>query len=129
MNKSGLILGEAGVGKTHTACDTCNNLLEKNLPAIFIRGSNFSNGSIEGQLRQFLDIPPSYSWNDFLKSLSAAAEAYHTRIPLIIDGLNEAIDNGTLSNVWESGLQGFVEEIKRVENIALITTCRLELPP
>ena len=118
------ILGEAGIGKTHTACNVCSERLESGLPAIFIRGSSFSNASIEDQLRKTLDIPPSYSWNDFLRALSAVAGAYHTRIPLIIDGLNEAIDNGTLSNVWKLGMKGFVEEIKQIKNIALITTCR-----
>jgi len=118
------ILGEAGIGKTHIACNIADERLKSELPAIFIRGSSFSKGQIEDQLRKILDIPPSYSWNDFLKALSSVADAYHTHIPLIIDGLNEATDNDTLSDVWKLGLKGFVEEIKQAENIVLITTCR-----
>ena len=65
----------------------------------------------------------------FCKHCQLLLDAYHTRIPLIIDGLNEATvneatDSGTLSNVWKLGLKGFVEELKQIENIMLITTCR-----
>ena len=86
--------------------------------------NHYSNQSIEEQLLHILDIPPSYSWDNFLQALSAAAEAYHTRIPLIIDGLNEATHNGVFSKVWELSLQGFVHELAQTKNVVLITTCR-----
>ena len=125
-NKSELnILGDAGVGKTHIACNICDERLNTGLPALFIRGIRFtSNQSIEEQLRSILDIPPSYSWNDFLQALSADAEAHHTRIPLVIDGLNESTHNGAFSNVWRLGLKGLVQEIAQTKNLVLITTCR-----
>ena len=118
------IFGDAGIGKTHIACNICDDRLKTGWPALFIRGSHFTSGSIEGQLRSILDIPPPYSWNDFLQALSAAAEAYHTRIPLIIDGLNESSHNGTFSDVWKLGLKGLVQEIAQTNNLVLITTCR-----
>ena len=126
INESDLhILGDAGIGKTHVACNICDNQLKNKLPALFVRGSLFATEQpIEAQLRTILDIPPSYSWHDFLQALSAAAEAYHTRIPLIIDGLNESVHNGTFSNVWELGLKGLVQEIAQTKNVVLITTCR-----
>jgi len=119
------ILGDAGIGKTHIACNICHDRLDTELPALFIRGICFtSDRPLEEQLRNILDIPPSYSWNDFLQALSAAAEAYHTRIPLIIDGLNESTHNGAFSNVWRLGLKGLVQEIAQTKNLVLITTCR-----
>ena len=119
------ILGDAGVGKTHIACNICDERLNAGLPALFIRGMRFTRDqSIEEQLRSILDIPPSYSWNDFLQALSAAAEAYHTRVPLVIDGLNESTHNGAFSSVWRLGLEGFVQEIAQFKNLVLITTCR-----
>ena len=126
INKSDLhILGDAGIGKTHIACNICDDRLTNGLPALFVRGSLFTTEQpIETQLRTILDIPPSYSWHDFLQALSAAAEAYHTRIPLIIDGLNESVHNGTFSKVWERGLTGLVREIAAIKNLVLITTCR-----
>ena len=126
INESDLhILGEAGIGKTHIACNICDDRLKNGLPALFVRGSLFTTEQpIEAQLRTILDIPPSYSWHDFLQALSAATEAYHTRIPLIIDGLNESVHNGTFSNIWELGLKGLVQEIAQTKNVVLITTCR-----
>lgn len=119
------ILGDAGIGKTHIACNICDDRLKNGLPALFVRGSLFTTEQpIEAQLRTILDIPPSYSWHDFLKAFTAAAEAYHTRIPLIIDGLNESVHNSTLSKVWELGLKGLVQEISQTKNLVLITTCR-----
>ena len=126
INESNLhILGDAGIGKTHIACNICDDRLKNGLPALFVRGSLFTNEQpIETQLRTILDIPPSYSWHDFSQALSAAAEAYHIRIPLIIDGLNESVHNGTVSKIWELGLKGLVQEITQAKNLVLITTCR-----
>ena len=119
------ILGDAGIGKTHIACNICDDRLKVGFPALFIRGSHFtSDRSIEEQLLRILGISSSYSWGDFLQALSAAAEAYHTRIPLVIDGLNESTHNGAFSNVWRLRLQGLVQEIARTKNLVLITTCR-----
>ena len=119
------LLGEAGIGKTHIACNICDDRLKAELPALFISGIRFtSDRPVEEQLLRILDIPSSYSWNDFLQALSAAAEAYHTRIPLIIDGLNESTHNGTFSNIWRLGLKGLVQEIAQTKNLVLITTCR-----
>ena len=126
INKSDLhILGDAGIGKTHITCNICDDQLKNGLPALFVRGSLFTTDQpIEAQLQTILDIPRSYGWHDFLQALSAAAEAYHTRIPLIIDGLNESVHNGTFSNIWELGLKGLVREIIQTKNLVLITTCR-----
>ena len=126
INKSDLhILGDAGIGKTHIACNICDDRLKNGLPTLFVRGSLFTTEQpIETQLRNIFGIPPSYDWHDFLQALSAAAEAYHTRIPLIIDGLNESVHNSTFSKVWELGLKGLVQEIAQAKNLVLITTCR-----
>ena len=119
------IFGDAGIGKTHVACNICDDRLKSGLPALFIRGSHFtSDQPIEEQLLRILNISSSYSWENFLQALSAAAEAYHTRIPLIIDGLNESTHNGAFSNVWRLGLKGFIQEIARTKNLVLIATCR-----
>lgn len=126
LNHSELkIFGNAGVGKTHIACNICDNRLGTELPALFVRGVLFTDDqSIGAQLHKKFGIRASYSFQDFLQALSAAAEAYNTRIPLVIDGLNEATDNGTLSKVWQKYLKGFIYEIAQTKNVVLITTCR-----
>ena len=119
------IFGDAGTGKTHIACNICEDRLKDRLPALFVRGSLFMNNqTLEKQLQDILDISPYFNWDDFLQALSAAAEAYHTRIPLVIDGLNESTHNGAFSKIWELGLKGLVQEITQTKNVVLITTCR-----
>lgn len=119
------IFGDAAVGKTHIASHICYERLEAELPALLVSGIKFTGDQpVEKQLLYILDIPPSYSWSDFLQALEAAAEAYHTRIPLVIDGLNEATQNGVFSEVWRLGLPGLIQEITQTNNIVLITTCR-----
>ncbi len=119
------ILGDAGDGKTHLACWTCDDRISSGLPALFLPGRNFTgDGSLESQLRDLLDIPPSYGWGDFVRALDAAAQAHRTRIPIVIDGLNEAVRGGAFSDVWERHLPGLVEEISKTPNVALLTTSR-----
>jgi hypothetical protein len=119
------VLGHAGTGKSHVAAGICKKRLDLSLPALFILGRQFKTGEpITTQLLQILDVPKSYSWNDFLQALSAAAEAYQTRVPMVIDGLNEATYEGRFSTIWRDQLQGLVTEISSTPNIVLITTCR-----
>ena len=119
------IFGDAGTGKTHIACNICDDRLKNGLPALFVRGILFTTEkTLEKQLQDIFDISPYFNWDDFLQALSAAAEAYHTRIPLVIDGLNESTHNGAFSKVWELYLKGFVHEIAQTKNVVLITTCR-----
>ena len=126
INESDLhILGDAGIGKTHITCNICDNQLKNGLPALFVQGNLFTTAQpIKAQLQTIFDIPRSYGWHDFLQALSAAADAYHTRIPLIIDGLNESVHNSTFSNIWKLGLTGLAQEIAQTKNLVLITTCR-----
>jgi hypothetical protein len=119
------ILGDAGVGKTHLASHIVDERLEEDLPAILISGSRFSGDRpIEEQMKGILDIPASYSFHDFLCALDSAAKSYRTRIPLVIDGLNEAMSGGMFSGIWRTGLSGLVTQIEEVRNVALVTTCR-----
>lgn len=119
------MIGDAGSGKTQLAAEICFERLNTSFPAIFVSGKHFAgSGPIEDQLRAILDIPPAYSWNDFLMALDAAANAYRTRIPIFIDGLNESVRNGCLSDVWKLGLPGFCKELGSTNNVALLTSCR-----
>ncbi|MFA5793439.1 MAG: hypothetical protein WC980_00005 [Candidatus Brocadiia bacterium] len=124
------IFGNAGLGKTHSAANICAMRLKDKLPALFLNGKIFTGtGLLNTQLLDNLDIPRSYNLNDFLSALDSAAEAYHTRIPIIIDALNEATQNGEFSNIWRRHLSSLVNDIGRHKNIVLITTCRTTYKP
>lgn len=118
------IYGEAGVGKTHVVFDLCHRYLESDFPAIFLSARGFRNGrSLVEQLRDRLDVPPSYSWSDLLAALDSVAQAYRRRLPIVIDGLNESgpVD---YNNLWITDLHSLIAEIKNHPALLLITTCR-----
>ncbi|WP_158666627.1 NACHT domain-containing protein [Salinibacter altiplanensis] len=119
------VLGHAGTGKTHLAFDLCYSRLEASQPSILLIGASIkSREPLRRQLLNVLDIPSSYSWQDFLDALDVAAERSLGRLPIVIDGLNESVVDGQLSTVWEDELEGFVDEIEQYKNLALVTTCR-----
>jgi hypothetical protein len=119
------LIGNAGVGKTHLSSHICLERLKSDLPALLVLGLHFtSDEPIHTQLLYILDIPAAYGWHDFLYALEATAQAYHTRIPIVIDGLNEAMRNGAFSDVWKTGLAGFIQEIAQTNDVVLVTTSR-----
>jgi hypothetical protein len=119
------VFGDAGVGKTHLACNIADQRLRAGLPAILISGGHFvSDRPLNEQLLRILDIPSSYSWSDFLSALEAAAQAYRTRLPIVIDALNEAAPGTSATNLWRRGLPGLLAEFSTRPHLVLITTCR-----
>ncbi len=119
------VLGGAGFGKTHFACHTCRVRLDCGVPALLVLGVHFaSDRPLTEQLRTILDIPPTYRVDDFLQALSTAAQVYRTRLPIVIDGLNEATESGAFSGVWQRDLAAFVGDIARSTGLVLVTTSR-----
>jgi len=115
------IFGEAEIGKTHISCHICEERVNNNLPAILLLGRDFTrNKPIEKKILEILDIPSRYSWFEFLSALESMAEAYRTRIPIVIDALNES----ETTNIWKNQLTGFIESLKKYPRIILINTCR-----
>lgn len=115
------IFGKPYIGKTNLSCDICQERIENNLPAILLLGKQFSlTTPIEEQILRILDIPQNYSWNDFVGALQTTARVYRTKIPIVIDALDEAV---TMS-IWKNGLHGFSSTIDTLSQVVLITTCR-----
>jgi len=115
------IFGEAEIGKTHIACYLCEGKVKNNSPAILLLGRDFTKDkNIEKKILEILDIPIQYSWYDFLSALESMAEAYRTRIPIVIDALNES----ETTDIWKNQLPGFTESLKKYPRIILINTCR-----
>ena len=119
------IIGGPGVGKTHLVSHIIDERTRSGLPALLVPGSWFRNEQpIWQQMLRLLDVPANYSWDDFLSALNSCGQAYQTRIPLVIDGLNEARANGALSEIWKNELPVLVTQVGQTKNVVLITTCR-----
>jgi len=115
------IFGGAGIGKTHIACHISQERISKGLPAILLLGKHFTNAlPIENQILKILGIPTSYSWKDFIEALQSAAEVYKTKIPIVIDALNEA----QVVDKWKRELPGFAYALTNLPQVVLMTTCR-----
>lgn len=115
------VLANAGFGKTHLTAHIADSRVSQNLPTILLLGEQFSAGmTIEGRIRQICDIPPGYSWDDFVAALEACGDAGRARVAILIDALNEAVP----VDIWRQQLAGFVASLKGRSKIALITTTR-----
>ena len=119
------IFGSAYHGKTYTSKNLCHSMLRDGKPALFISGSKFvENKSVKSQLKTILDIPSQFTIEKFLDALNKLAKAHKTKLPIIIDGLNESTNGISTSNIWENDLKEFINEIRMRKNLSLITTCR-----
>lgn len=116
------ISGDAGMGKTHLAINIYERQLKQKLPSIFIFGKNFnSTDSLVEQLKQQLDVPTDWNLDDFLGALNIAGKVYDSKVPIILDGLNESI---SWKEIFTDNLEALCIKIKSYPNLVLITTYR-----
>ena len=116
------IFAEAGYGKTHLACSLADNHLVKGLPVLFLMGASFRNcNSIESKIKELMQQPADLTTDDLLDSLDYLAFLYECKLPIIIDGLNEAAPS---ENRWKDELPPLVRKIRERNNLVLVTTCR-----
>jgi hypothetical protein len=120
------LLGNAGIGKTHICTSIARDYLDAKKPAIFIPASKFTEHSnIENQFLDLLDIKSKYSFGEFLDTLNALGILHNVRVPLIIDGLNESVnEKGMLNPRWKKDIRGLEQQVSTFSNIVLLTTCR-----
>jgi len=118
------ITGEAGMGKTHISFNIYEDQITKqNNPAIFIFAKDICTDlSLENQLKDNLNIPIDWAFDDFLGALELTARVNKTKVPIIIDGLNES---DYWNSIWKNGLEKLIIKIKTYyPHIVLITTYR-----
>jgi hypothetical protein len=115
-----LVIGAAGVGKTHAICDTARQRLEEGLLSIVVLGDKLTHGDVLDQVRQRLGLQATLSRDALLTALDAAGEASGAPLLLFIDALNERNPR----TAWKSDLASLVEQIRRFANLRLCLSCR-----
>ncbi|MCP1298733.1 hypothetical protein NK356_06115 [Chryseobacterium sp. S0630] len=116
------ILSSAGYGKTNIACNIAQNCIEKNIPAVLILGSTFRKLDFPQKIiLESIGIDKDYSFKQFLQALNTLGFSKGVKIPIIIDGLNES---NPYKDIWKTNIFDIIAEIKKLDHICLITTCR-----
>ena len=118
-------LADPAKGKTHISCDIAYKNIERQRPVIFLTGDKFTNEtSITESIKKNLDIPTQYTFEDFIQALDIYGSINNSKIPIIIDGLNETTFNRLFSPIWKNHLDSLIEKTSKSQNVVVITTCR-----
>ena len=115
------VLADAGGGKTQMAAQLTAQQADR--PAgIFLQGRALHRGQTLNDLASQFSIHgnPVPSMEKLLAALDAAAKRASCRLPLVIDGLNEAEN----PKDWKVHLASLKETVKKYPNILIVCTLR-----
>lgn len=113
-----LLVGAAGMGKTHLFCDVASQRLSSCLPTVLLFGAHFRNDEPWSQITRLLNL--SCDKEQFLGALDAAAQARNARSLILIDALNE----GDGRDLWQKHLSGMLEALARYPRVAIGVSVR-----
>ena len=113
-----LLLGEAGIGKTHFLCDIAKKRLNEDYPTIIMLGHHFQQFTdLEIQIVKLLTI--DISFKEFIQKLNRQALKTKRRCLIIIDAINEG-DN----KAWKKNLNSFIKQIENYKGLGFVISCR-----
>ena len=115
------LLADAGGGKTQIAAQL--TAAQDNRPAgVLLHGRNLHKGQTLDNLVSCLSLNdhPMTSMEKLLVALDAAGKRARCRLPLIIDGLNEAEN----PKDWKAPLATLSETVKQYPNVLVVCTLR-----
>lgn len=115
------VLADAGGGKTQMAAQLTAPQ-EKRPAGIFLQGRNLHRGQSLDDLAKNLSINgiPMPSMEILLAAMDAAGKRACCRLPILIDGLNEAEN----PKDWKSELASLSEIVKKFPNVLVVCTLR-----
>lgn len=114
------IIGDAGVGKTHSLCDFAHARHRKGLRSILLFGDRFTDGSeCWIAIARMLGLGDINSEAQLLDRLNAAGQATGEPLLIVIDALNESRER-----YWLSRLRSLAAAVGDREWLCLALTCR-----
>lgn len=118
------VLADAGGGKTQMAAEITAEVPGKRPAGVFMRGSELHSGRTLDDLPKCNGITiqgiPIPSMEALLAALDAAGQRARRRLPLIIDGLNEA----QCPTDWKDPLCSLATMLDRFANVLVVCTVR-----
>lgn len=118
-----LIIGRAGVGKTHLFCDVAARRVRDGHPTVLLLGQEFDQRSLLPQIGESSGLGGTL--HDVLAVLDAASEAAGCLGLFMIDALNESTD----PERWPDDVRALAAATARYPHIALVLSCRTEFVP
>lgn len=115
-----LILGQAGMGKTHLVCDiTKDRIYRKLAPTILVLGEKLLD--INNSLKSIFQASSlDGDVNSILKGLNDVGKKKKSRALIIVDAINEADRNG-----WKSGVRNLIKQVEKYPWVGVVMTCRV----
>lgn len=115
-----LLVGEAGVGKSHILADIATTRLQEKNGCIFLLGQHFTSDDSPWTqiLRNLLRL--NCSEKELLGALNARAEAQVERLIFIVDALNE----GRGKYFWPEHVNGFINSFASYPWLGLVLSVR-----
>ncbi|MGZ6519146.1 MAG: ATP-binding protein, partial [Bacteroidia bacterium] len=115
-----ILLGEAGIGKSHLLADIANKRINENKACILLLGQQFS--SEESPWTQIINhlLRLKCNEHEFLDALNAKAETQGERLLFMVDAINE----GKGRYFWESHIKGFINAFSKYPWLGLILSIR-----
>ncbi|MDJ0899804.1 MAG: hypothetical protein QNJ55_13440 [Xenococcus sp. MO_188.B8] len=113
-----LLLGKAGMGKTHLLCDVAQYRVNSGLPTVLLLGEQFNNA--EPWLQMISHLGLSCSREEFLGALNSAGEARQSKALILIDALNE----GEGKKLWKKYLAGILAILSNYPWISIAVSVR-----
>lgn len=114
-----IVTGDAGCGKSHLLADLACSRMKNNEITLLFLGNHFSSDeNIGKQIVNELEL--DLTSQEFLERLNDKARYQKSRILIIIDALNECKN----TQLWNTRLERFINEIKQYEWLGLIVSIR-----
>lgn len=115
------VLAEAGGGKTQIAAQLTSKQ-SKRPAGILLHGRDLHKGeNLDNLSRKYLiNGKPVNSFESLIASLDSAGKRASCRLPIVIDGLNEAEN----PKDWKAPLASLQETMKRYQNVVVVCTLR-----
>lgn len=121
IHRNIIIVGEAGIGKSHLFADVASSFLDLGTPNILLLGQHFPGLNIKSEFLHLLDLN-HHDFETVLQALNTAGESARTRLVIMIDALNET----DRLKGWRDQLAGFVFDILQHDWLAIAASVRPE---
>lgn len=122
LSSAMLLLGPAGIGKTHSVCAIANDRHERKLRSVLLLGERFNHitGEPWERMRSLVGLGSDFSEHELFEILDAAGECTGYPCIIFVDALNDTVPR----RFWYDCLSSLVDRVGRHRWLRLCASCR-----